>query len=185
MRNALFTFAASVSAVLFLLVAASWIYGQFVHHAVSFSHVRSYELLNLDRSCMLIIDGKRQRDPQSQMFNIRAPISDDARFHHRRVPFNWGSDCVWPFVKLNDYMGGEGYGEDAPHFVYFRHWIVMPYWLLMILSAVCPVLWLLKRRRTPHSGHCAKCNYDLRATPNRCPECGAIPERSASVFVDA
>jgi hypothetical protein len=37
---------------------------------------------------------------------------------------------------------------------------------------------LLKRRRNRlKRGQCVRCGYDLRATPERCPECGAIPKQ--------
>ena len=52
----------------------------------------------------------------------------------------------------------------------------VPYWLVVILLAVLPVTRLVRLfPRRPAGGVCASCGYDLRATPHRCPECGAAP----------
>jgi hypothetical protein len=51
----------------------------------------------------------------------------------------------------------------------------IPEWFLAIFCLSAPLLWWRRRRREQCSreGYRCVCGYDLRATPDRCPECGA------------
>jgi hypothetical protein len=50
--------------------------------------------------------------------------------------------------------------------------IEAPFWFISILFALAPAAWLFRRRVQSSNGKCIACGYDLRATPDRCPECG-------------
>ena len=57
--------------------------------------------------------------------------------------------------------------------------LMLPLWSLALLFAVAPGVRIYRarsRRRRLRAGLCLTCGYDLRATPGRCPECGAIPQ---------
>src|SRR5205814_2367741 len=62
-------------------------------------------------------------------------------------------------------------------------WLTLPYWAIFASSAILPFIaarkrWRSRQRRLRTIGaRCPNCNYDLRATPDRCPECGAITKR--------
>jgi hypothetical protein len=77
----------------------------------------------------------------------------------------WLLDFGWYFVT--DPSNGE----------YFRA-VGFPHWFLAVLAAIIPALRVRAESRTRRHrriGQCRKCGYDLRATPQRCPECGAVP----------
>jgi hypothetical protein len=64
---------------------------------------------------------------------------------------------------------------------YWAGVVVFPYWILTLGLSLMPALLLWKQacairsRRWVAKGLCGGCGYDLRATPDLCPECGAIP----------
>jgi hypothetical protein len=95
---------------------------------------------------------KTQSDPQY-------PQADAADSFWRRLGFGyWVSELSW--------------SSSASR----RFWA--PAWFVTGLLAIWPGVVAgraLRRRRRAKSGMCATCGYDLRATPERCPECGTVP----------
>ncbi|HEY7119259.1 MAG TPA: hypothetical protein VH475_21900, partial [Tepidisphaeraceae bacterium] len=69
-----------------------------------------------------------------------------------------------------DWMGfrivtGERWGD-------YHRAVFMPFWVALLVTAVLPATVCLRRRHRSIDGRCSTCGYDLRATPDRCPECG-------------
>ena len=61
--------------------------------------------------------------------------------------------------------------------------IIVPGWSLLLVMAALSACWLIfswrRWRRTMRQirGQCQGCGYDMRATPDRCPECGTITRK--------
>jgi hypothetical protein len=65
----------------------------------------------------------------------------------------------------------------------FNRFVTVPAWLPAFLLALLPCAWVtshVRRNRRLVGGHCPSCGYDLRATPERCPECGAAPTKAGT-----
>jgi hypothetical protein len=90
--------------------------------------------------------------------------------------FTWERDWKGPSPKdattVSERLGFRLDREPAS-FTSDGSWgIEFPLWLLILVFAVPPGLYLYNRRCRYPAGRCARCGYDLRATPGRCPECG-------------
>ena len=78
---------------------------------------------------------------------------------------------------------GERWGE-------YHHEILFPHWAAVLVAALLPLNLItaqIRRRYRPLPGNCRRCGYDLRATPDRCPECGtpvvpnAVPSKNPGI----
>ena len=88
--------------------------------------------------------------------------STDAKFWER-IGFGWQSQR---FDQIGSSIHSIG--------------VSIPHWFLLIAFALLPTVHIsryrtLNRRRSEK--RCPTCGYDLRATPNRLPECGTISQR--------
>jgi hypothetical protein len=85
-----------------------------------------------------------------------------------QVDYSWR---WWRFGIMRQSFLGTGYGPTIA---------TAPLWTVLICiwtyPAVRLIQWTCSRRRRI-AGRCPGCGYDLRATPDRCPECGRAVER--------
>jgi len=91
-------------------------------------------------------------------------------YHRSRSERQWspGAGTLgFAAVGVDTYGGGTG--------VRWHEWRA-PCWFLLLVT-VTPAAWRARRVvsgvRRRRVGLCPACGYDLRATPNRCPECGS------------
>lgn len=165
MRLRLFTIAAGVSLILFLITSIMWVR----------SYWRIDAIVYADTSREWVVGGVGGR------FVVRnAPASSRQGFEFHSSAYRW------PVVQL-----GHGFWRRLG----FSHYVlevdprrpfmglqqsvtVVPIWSVAFLWGVVPLAWsgrALKRRKMRdrvNRGLCKQCGYDLRATPDRCPECG-------------
>jgi len=163
----LFTLAAAVSLVLFLATAVMWVRSYFVLDDLLYASDRggsgsyySYRLSSID-GCLRVGWSRRPYLSAGEP-GFYGGVSLPPR-QPWMSPLQPGGCSFAKFYFLYRDLDVNGQHTD----------VALPYWFLAVILIIFPI-WRLVRR-TPRGGCCAKCGYDLRATPERCPECGIAP----------
>jgi hypothetical protein len=182
MKRRLLNLVARLSLALLLLVAAAWVWSLWYAHAYYWSEYRllngevRHFSLNLSSGAgalgFEVYDWAPEADrlpPPETLLRVQRE-QGRGRFYHTKDPTNVGGEFYGP---LADY--GFGFRRVAVKGGYLLaasvpHWALLP--PLAVLPAAAGVAERRRRRRRA-GGLCARCGYDLRATPGTCPECGS------------
>jgi hypothetical protein len=176
MRRRLFNVLAGVSLVLFMVTAGIWARTywrqdqfQTVSRRYDFDTTPGRVWLDYSNPPYFAGSGYRAR-----------PVANDRfgqQFHgfFTIMPAPGGrSYAVCGFVYLT-------YLQPGPPWPCRFKTVGVPFWFITLLTGMIPLIWLQNRFTRKLPGQCAVCGYDLRATPDRCPECGTVPKKTDKV----
>jgi hypothetical protein len=175
MTRRLFTLGSVFSLLLCIAAAGLWVRGYFVRDSLTFQGIgRDRNLLSSAHGEMLAVT------------SFDDPFEGGVRWYRDDLDDGIG-DWLLPSAVVR--RAGFAYS----HFQTISlarnatpvncRAVAMPYWFPAMLFAIAPLIELRRRirsRRTNQIGLCPKCGYDLRATPDRCPECGTALEPRVS-----
>jgi len=105
-----------------------------------------------------------------------------------------GSDNLWSGLPRS-FLGQTGFQASyhvGPGALIWQREFSAPYWFPTFTFGLPPAIWFYirikrwqRKQKRIAAGLCGQCGYDLRASPERCPECGAAcPVASQSLPVN-
>lgn len=183
MIRRLFTIASALSLLLTMIVAVIWVrsYWRFDYLMLEGS-TPGYDTCTVagiaNGRCFLVRDLSEQATPRAvpRRFHWTHPSLNAMECYYRQVRHTSTAN-VWGVESLS-VTWGRPYDDTVRHGIIFRAWALFA--MTLALSSI----WILKatisiaRRR---HGCCSACRYDLRASKDRCPECGTpIPENATA-----
>ena len=168
MKRRLFTILSVLSLVLCLACLLMWVRSGFANDDLQRNHGDGRSTAVFSQNGNLTV----QSQHESQDGQEGGSVSWLWRFSSSPGPLlraSWAWEWNWPVFQSGTLFMSSSSTVTTIQFV------VLPYWLLTLSTAALPGFWVWRRwkaGRRLKTGLCRICGYDLRATPDRCPECG-------------
>jgi hypothetical protein len=187
----LFTLCSALSALVLIATCAMWVRSYWVGDQYYRSHwtfIRHPDGPNIqpgsgrlkERAVWLISGrGGFAVETRSQDINFPWPIADARMPQDAETRSAGNPSYPSTYIANPGVIGRLGFGYWSSDYgrgyfgANYRMWF--PAWFLAALSTACPTIWIIRHtraRRRARVGLCRRCGYDLRASPERCPECG-------------
>jgi hypothetical protein len=166
-KRVFFNFVAVIALLIGLCSAAMWIHSYFASMIIKFGNSFAHDgtpqttYLSSQQGKMYVTylrwDGRPLYVISPPWLEFRPLVAGSEKYRYSFLGFGYRPYEADP-VKAS--FGWSG--------------IRLPYWLPVGVAAAFVVIWIRRRFRRFGPGQCRKCGYDLRATPERCPECGTV-----------
>jgi hypothetical protein len=178
-KRVLFGIISGASLLMFIAILAVWIRSYWIRDIFSYvDQRRDAHLIQSIRGRLHILSDFVGTATRGAMFSHHEDLLSQYAIWNGGTsgyPVNveWHLGHVWQ--RYSRFHMTRAASPGRAGFTTNHRLIVIPYWSPAVLSAILPTTWtwrFIKYGRRRQIGHCPKCNYDLRATPERCPECG-------------
>jgi hypothetical protein len=176
MRWRVFSFATASSMMLCLATGGLWIRSCFLVDRVAFdcaiksrNDVGSNFALVSSRGRIWIARAEVGGPAKGGVWRYSAPAAQEWMITSGLIP---------PTLLPQVAGGGVSAMNLVPRLSWESNAVATSHATIVSLMSALPLMstaGLLRTRRRRRAGLCQSCGYDLCATPDRCPECGAIP----------
>jgi hypothetical protein len=176
MKPRLFTLLSAVSLLLCVATVGLWVRSYWVedsldrYRAISDHVVARWLVRNEPGSCELTCGITTNDQVSVASYYPTLGLAWDAFAARHRDPRV--TTFGFRFEHLNSQFGAFSIRQTI---------VAVPHWVPALVFAATPCMWLLRERRRRAAlravGCCKNCGYDLRATPEHCPECGTVAGR--------
>ena len=162
MRRRRFTIALAASVLLCVITCALWVVSYRALICITFLHDGKWGTVLVGHGALVV----GWYGSHGDGVPVHASVLPSSLRYRLYPPAN-------PYLNLRRRWQFAGFGSS---FHGGKEYLLIPIWAVEGMFAAVPLCRLLYPRKRPYRrGCCLSCGYDLRATPGRCPECGAVP----------